>query len=188
MRRNMLVIWCLVGFVMLLGMVRQRSAEEKEKRPLQEKQMVGLLGKPEQRTFEAMLVDQLQGPTGFKVNVFAAGLGHPRIMAVAEDGTVYVTRCETNDIVALHDSDNDGRANTVRIVIDNLDMVHGMTMHHEHGTAERSEDSLHKFLLKDGCAYSGQPAGLAVARDGALLISDATNGVIYRITYHAEAA
>lgn len=188
MRRNMLAIWFLVGCVLLVGMVRQRSAEDKEKQPLQEKHVAGPMSKPEQHAFEAMMGAQLQGPTGFKVNVFAAGLGQPRMMAVAEDGTVYVTRCETNSIVALHDSDNDGRANTVRIVIDNLDMVHGTTMHHDQGTVERSEDFWHKFLLKDGCAYSGQPAGLAVARDGALLISDATNGVIYRITYPAEAA
>jgi glucose/arabinose dehydrogenase len=178
----MLAIWCLVGFVLLLGMVRQRHAMEKEKPPLQEKQVVELLGKPEQRAFEATLVDQIQGPTGFKVNVFATGLGQPRRITVAEDSTVYVTRCETNDVVALYDSDSDGRANTVRVVVDHLAMVHSL------GTAERFEDFLHEFLLKDGCAYSGQPAGLAVAQDGALLISDATNGVIYRVTYQAEAA
>jgi glucose/arabinose dehydrogenase len=151
----MLTIWFLVGCVLLVGMVRQRSAEEKEKQPLQEKHVVGPRSEPERHAFEAMLGAQLQGPTGFKVNVFAARLGQPRMMAVAKDGTVYVTRCETNDVVALHDSDSDGRANTVRVVIDNLDRVHGMTMPRKQGTAERFEAFLHEFLLQDGCAYSG---------------------------------
>lgn len=52
----------------------------------------------------------LRVPEGFAVSVFAEDLGNPRMMAVAEDGTVYVTRPESNDVAALRDQDRDGKA------------------------------------------------------------------------------
>ncbi len=42
------------------------------------------------------------------------------------------------------------------------------------------------FLIEDGDAHFGRPAGAAVTPDGALLISDDVNGVIYRVTYRVE--
>jgi glucose/arabinose dehydrogenase len=49
----------------------------------------------------------------------------------------------------------------------------------------RIEPFLTGFLQKDGQGYGflGRPVGLAVTKDGALLIGDDSNGVIYRITY-----
>jgi glucose/arabinose dehydrogenase len=38
-------------------------------------------------------------------------------------------------------------------------------------------------LIEDGAAHAGRGAGRAVAKDGALLVSDDTNGVIYRVAY-----
>jgi len=45
------------------------------------------------------------------------------------------------------------------------------------------EDFLTGFLTDNGSAQFGRPAGLALTRDGALLIGDDSNGVIYRVTY-----
>ena len=45
------------------------------------------------------------------------------------------------------------------------------------------EEFLTGFLARDGESYIGRPAGLAMAADGALLVSDDANGVIYRISY-----
>ena len=39
------------------------------------------------------------------------------------------------------------------------------------------------FLMEGGQAHFGRPAGLAVARDGSLLVSDDANGTIYRISH-----
>jgi quercetin dioxygenase-like cupin family protein len=82
--------------------------------------------KPAQRDFDPSLVEQLQVPSGFRVNVFAQGLGKPRMMAVAEDGTVYVTRPESDDVLALRDSDGDGRADEPRTVVADLKKEAGM--------------------------------------------------------------
>ena len=51
------------------------------------------------------------------------------------------------------------------------------------GEPEQFEDFLTGFLVNDGRAQIGRPAGLAVTREGALLVSDDSNGVIYRVRY-----
>ncbi|RKH75837.1 hypothetical protein D7Y13_44565, partial [Corallococcus praedator] len=55
-------------------------------------------------------VAALKAPAGFRVTVFAAGLGNARIVAVAPDGTVYVSRRDEGDVLMLKDGDGDGRA------------------------------------------------------------------------------
>jgi glucose/arabinose dehydrogenase len=37
-------------------------------------------------------------------------------------------------------------------------------------------------FVQDNTTVSGRPAGVAVTRDGALLVSDDANGIIYRVT------
>ncbi len=59
---------------------------------------------------------QLRVPAGFEVDVFASDLGGARMMAVAEDGGVYVTRRDEGDLLLLRDKDGDGRAEEVRTV------------------------------------------------------------------------
>jgi glucose/arabinose dehydrogenase len=48
------------------------------------------------------------------------------------------------------------------------------------------EDFITGWLIENGQAHFGRPTGLAVANDGALLIADDTNGVIYRVSYGEE--
>ena len=55
-------------------------------------------------------------------------------------------------------------------------------LHFENGQPTKIEDFLTGFLLEDGKRHFGRPAGLAVTADGALLISDDDNGVIYRVS------
>jgi len=43
------------------------------------------------------------------------------------------------------------------------------------------EDFMTGFILDNGSVW-GRPAGVAVTRDGALLVSDDANGIIYRVT------
>jgi Raf kinase inhibitor-like YbhB/YbcL family protein len=42
------------------------------------------------------------------------------------------------------------------------------------------------FLSDGGTRHFARPMGLALARDGALLMADDANGVIYRIAYHGQ--
>jgi glucose/arabinose dehydrogenase len=84
---------------------------------------------PDVRTFEPEWLARLKSPPGFKVNIFAEGLGEPRMLAVGEDGTVYVTRRRPGDVVALADHDGDGRAETRTTAISDLPGVHGIAIH-----------------------------------------------------------
>ncbi|KEO75751.1 PQQ-dependent sugar dehydrogenase [Anditalea andensis] len=54
----------------------------------------------------------------------------------------------------------------------------------ENGTPVRFEDFLTGFLVNNNNAHFGRLVGLAVHADGSLLVSDDTNGVIYRIAHN----
>jgi Raf kinase inhibitor-like YbhB/YbcL family protein len=58
----------------------------------------------------------LHVPPGFQVNVFASDLGNARMLAVADDGGVYVTRRDEGDLLLARDTNGDGRAEQVRVV------------------------------------------------------------------------
>ncbi len=75
------------------------------------------------------LIASLVVPAGFEVNVFAENMGNARIMAQGDDGTIYVTRREENDVQALLDTDGDGVSDEMRSVAENLPYVNGITIH-----------------------------------------------------------
>jgi glucose/arabinose dehydrogenase len=54
---------------------------------------------------------------------------------------------------------------------------------HENGQPTRIEDFVTGFLIEDGRAQFARLCGVAVAGDGSLLISDDSNGVIYRVSH-----
>lgn len=55
------------------------------------------------------------------------------------------------------------------------------------GAPTRVDPVVSGFLTDDGRAHFARPVGLALARDGALLMGDDSNGVIYRIAATADA-
>lgn len=76
--------------------------------------------------FDPAHVRALRVPDGYAVTLFASGLGTPRMMETAPDGTVLVTRPDAGDVVALRDRDGDGRADEARIAARGLPGVHGI--------------------------------------------------------------
>jgi glucose/arabinose dehydrogenase len=65
-------------------------------------------------------------PPGFGMKVFAAGLTHVRKLALSPDGVLYATVRAEGRVVRLPDADNDGVADEVQTVADNLQGVHGI--------------------------------------------------------------
>jgi glucose/arabinose dehydrogenase len=63
---------------------------------------------------------------GFRVNVFAEDLEGVRFMTRGPDGTVYASLMGAGRVVALPDTDGDGRADRVRDVLTGLDRPHGL--------------------------------------------------------------
>lgn len=84
---------------------------------------------PAHLDFKESMVSKLSVPTGFKVSVVASGIGKPRMMAVANDGSLYVTRRDVGDVLLLSDKDNDGKFETLKTVWAQFNDVHGITMH-----------------------------------------------------------
>ena len=82
---------------------------------------------PQSRTPTEELLRQLRLPSGFRITVFASGLSGPRMMAVGEDGTVYVTRPRRGDVLALRD--HQGRGDNPREVVRGLDVAHAIAIH-----------------------------------------------------------
>jgi len=60
-------------------------------------------------------------------------------------------------------------------------------IHFEDGKPQNIEPFLTGFLTDGGKAHFARPVGLAVAKDGSLLMADDANGVIYRIAYTGNA-
>jgi glucose/arabinose dehydrogenase len=58
----------------------------------------------------------------------------------------------------------------------------------EAGAPTSFEDFVTGFLIEEGAAAFGRPAGIAVAPDGSLLFTDDMNGVIYRVSHGAAGA
>jgi glucose/arabinose dehydrogenase len=81
----------------------------------------------ERRDFSDDYLNRLHLPAGFKISVFAKDVGKPRMIAIADDGTVYITR-RSNDVVALKDTDGDGRSDEMKVVLKDVPQVHGIAL------------------------------------------------------------
>src|SRR5580765_3214193 len=64
-------------------------------------------------------------PPGFKVSVFASDLAGARLMAVSPEGVLLVARRPRNEVVALPDRNQDGRAEP-EVILGNLPNAHSL--------------------------------------------------------------
>jgi len=90
----------------------------------------GSIVEPAREPFsEPLARSRLRLPPGFWLDVWATDLGNPRNLAVSPDGTVYVTRRQQGDLLALTDHNSDGRADQVRTVASGLPYLNGLSLH-----------------------------------------------------------
>ena len=83
---------------------------------------------PEVRPFSQDMMENLQVPEGFEINIFAEGLENVRMMALSQDGTIYITRRMNSDVIALRDADGDGVSDGTVVVASNIPLIHGITI------------------------------------------------------------
>ena len=104
---------------------------------------------PARRDADASHLARLRVPPGFRLSTFASGLGHPRMLAVTADGTVYATRMKEGDVLMLADRDRDGHADGQRIVASNLPSVNGVAIRGEQLYLALPEQVVSAALLPD---------------------------------------
>lgn len=128
-------------------------------------------------------VHQISLPRGFEINVFAKDLINPRMIAVADNGFVYVTRRSVGDVLLLKDNNGDGKADEKRVVANRPDMhgiaINGNTMYlatvnDVYRTIIQPDGSLSPLeRLVDDLPDGGQHPNrtLAIGPDGKIYIS-----------------
>src|SRR3954469_3438977 len=112
----------LVGAALISGATGAAVAVQQR---IVQTEIVAHVLQPQQVDATPERIGQLTVPAGFRIAKFAEGLGKPRILAVAEDGAVYVTRREPGDILVLKDTNGDGRADEQRVAV-RRPMLHGV--------------------------------------------------------------
>jgi glucose/arabinose dehydrogenase len=84
--------------------------------------------RPARRDATPQRIAGLRVPDGFTISVFAREVRDARMMALAPDGAVLVTQPEDDQVLLLRDRDGDGDADERRVLVDDLDQVHGITV------------------------------------------------------------
>jgi glucose/arabinose dehydrogenase len=88
------------------------------------------------------------------------------------DGASFPAEYDGDAFVALHGSWNRFPPTGYKVV----------RVRFNGGEPIMAEDFVSGFLIEDGAAQFGRPAGIAVAPDGALLFTDDDNGMVYRVS------
>jgi glucose/arabinose dehydrogenase len=129
-------------------------------------------------------VATLKVPAGFTVQPFATGLKNARVIAVSEEGYIYVSRRDQGDVVLLKDVNGDGKADEPARIVATQPDAHGLaikgkqlflvTVKEIYVADIASDGSLGplKRIIKD-LPDAGQHANrtIAVGPDGMLYIS-----------------
>lgn len=105
-------------------------------------------------------------PTGYSAGVFASGLDHPRFMAVAPDGTLFVAEPGADRVVALPDADRDGRADEIVEVATDLEVAHSLAFASDGSLLVAGSGTLFRLSLDEAGREAGREEILRYARGG----------------------
>lgn len=103
------------------------AAQAQQPDPLTDFQITGHVYEPQAVPPTDARIAQLMLPQGFSIARFAEGLYNPRMIAVAADGTIYVTQRTPGNLVMLRDTDRDGVVDAQKVVLSIKDL-HGIAI------------------------------------------------------------
>lgn len=83
---------------------------------------------PQHLDFLPEMVNLLKVPQGWEVKAAAVGLGKPRMLYPAQNGSLYVTRRDGGDVLMLTDKDGDDKFDEIKTILYDFKGVHGITM------------------------------------------------------------
>jgi glucose/arabinose dehydrogenase len=125
MRKRMLCNYVFLALIIIL-MSPVTTAQDDEKKTRVTKEVHRF--NPEKVDFNESLLNNLRVPEGFEISVFARDLEGPRIMAVHDDGSIFVTCPRIGEVLRLQDTNGDGTADRKDAVVTGLEHVHGITI------------------------------------------------------------
>ncbi|BAT58571.1 putative kinase inhibitor [Variibacter gotjawalensis] len=92
----------------------------------------------------------IKAPANFKVTAFAKGVKNARIIAVAPNGDIYVSRRDQGDVVLLRDKNGDGVADDAPLVVANRSGAHGLAIKDNKLYIATVKEIFVGDILKDG--------------------------------------
>ncbi len=122
------------------------SVEEAGFDPTADVEVRGHIFEPEQ--LEPLDVSELTVPDGFVVTKVAENLGNARMIVVAEDGTVYLTRRQQGDVLMLKDT-GEG-AFTAPVPVAARPGLHGLALHDGKAYLATAHEVFRGDVLEDG--------------------------------------
>jgi glucose/arabinose dehydrogenase len=125
-------------------------------------EFTGHILEPEKAAPDPAALASLKMPGGFTLSVFARDLVNPRMIAVAKDGTVYVTRRSVGDVIMLRDTDNDGKADE-RKVVANRPLMHGIAIKDDDIFLATIKDVYRAKILPEGSIPIGRWGSVPMA-------------------------
>ena len=90
--------------------------------------IVGHIVEPKRLAATDERIASLGLPEGFRISVFARGLERPRMIAVADDGSIYISSREAGTCVLLRDDDHDGTPDADPVVVARRPHLHGLAV------------------------------------------------------------
>jgi Raf kinase inhibitor-like YbhB/YbcL family protein len=136
------------GATLAAAMPASASAQQQEQET-SNTEIVGHVLQPRKLEPTAERQSNLKLPENFKLEVFAEGLVNPRILAVADDGTLYATRRSVGDVVMLKDTNGDGKADVQKVVAGRPNM-HGIAIDGDKAYLVTVHDVYVANIKKDG--------------------------------------
>ena len=79
------------------------------------------------RSGQALPLEKIKLPPGFRISIYATGVKNARQMALGSNGTLFVGSKDAGNVYALVDSDKDNRADEVIKIATGLNMPSGIT-------------------------------------------------------------
>ncbi|WP_082510120.1 MULTISPECIES: YbhB/YbcL family Raf kinase inhibitor-like protein [unclassified Rhizobium] len=118
----------LIGTVALVATISISNPTHAQQGDGTDVQIITNVFKPNKVQPTSDRIGQLKVPEGFTVTPFAQGLGNSRIIAVSDQGFVYVSRREEGDVLLLKDEDGDGKADRPPVQVVARAQAHGMAI------------------------------------------------------------
>ena len=79
--------------------------------------------------WETLIRERIKLPDGYRLEVFARGLGQPRLMQMTPDGDLIVSGYGNGTILLVAaDRDGDGRSDRQEVLLDGLNLPHGLLL------------------------------------------------------------